>query len=408
MMFFNNSVLKLNSPKRFIKKEQFIADQRESHTITVSGTYYDMGLLLGLNYGKLIRDEVDSGYRSIKRKVSLFLNKIETLEEELEQAVDAFAPYVPWECKAELLGLYDGCAEAGYPFPEGVLEKFLVLVELGEQECTLFAAQPPMTTGDTFQLRDLDYYKNIGMSYIPSLIVRIPQNEQGKLIDAAYASFDFIASFTGGALTGVNEHGVAFSQSRGPFFKRFSVHGVPIKCLIQQILTKTQTALQAVELIKNNKPSTAHFAIISDPKQTKESLQLIFMGPELLHHYEHNTEPDLSLINYDDPELRFYKPIEGIVYWTDMVDRKVNGVTEEFLMSDMCGLLERNQNDLSEATCLKIAKTVGNDITFLTAVFNTTTLEAWVAYASRKKPAHTNEFVYFDLKKYFSYKNGLD
>lgn len=396
------------SPQRFIKMESFSADGRDAKLIVVSGTYYDMGYLLGRELGKQLVDEVTQGYKSIKRKVAIFLRKDKHFEQELDDALQKFLPKIPDECRMEFAGLYAGCLEAGCSFSDPqLLEKFLILIELGEQECTLFAAQPPFTLEDTYQMRDLDYYKNISMSYIPTLLVRIPQNQQGKPIDNAYASIDFLSNITGGVTTGINEHGVAFSQSRGPFLKRFSYEGMPIKSLIQQVLSKTNTAGAAKSFIQNHPSATAHFVIVSDPKQQKDSLQLLFIGPEIFHAYEYDQQPDLSLIHYDDPQLRFYQPMEGIVYWTDMVDRKVNNTPSDFYMRDFHQLLNQSAGKFSAESGLNIAQAVGNDITFVTALYNTSKMEAWIAYATRSSPAHNNSFLHFNLKKYFSYKNAL-
>jgi hypothetical protein len=237
--------------------------------------------------------------------------------------------------------------------------------------------------------------------------VRIPQDSSGDYIDSAYASFDFISNIAGGVITGINEHGVVLSQSRGPFLKRFSYDGTPIKCLIQQILSKSVTALDAIDIIKNLNPATSHFVVVSDPLQKKESLQLIFMGPEFLESTTYDTCPDLSLVKYPDESLRFYEPIEGIVYWTDMENRQVNKIPTEFTMRDMYHLLKTHENKLDKTSILEISKTVGNDSTMISAFFDTTTKEAWVAYSSRSEPAHVHEYVYFDLKKYFNYKYKL-
>lgn len=396
------------SPQRFIKMESFKADGRDAKLIVVSGTYYDMGYLLGRELGKQLVDEVTQGYKSIKRKVAIFLRKDKNFDEELETSLHKFLPQIPDECRMEFAGIYAGCQEAGCNFSDPqLLEKFLILIELGEQECTLFAAQPPFTLGDTYQMRDLDYYKNISMGYIPTLLIRIPQNAHGQPIDNAYASIDFLSNITGGVTTGINEHGVAFSQSRGPFLKRFSYQGMPIKSLIQQVLSKTDNAVAARSFIQKNPPATAHFVIISDPKRRKDSLQLLFTGPAIHHAYEYDEQPDLSLIHYEDPQLRFYKPMDGIVYWTDMVDRRVNNAPADFFMKDFHQLLTQNAGKFSAENGLSIAQTVGNDITFITALYNTSKMEAWIAYATRKTPAHNNAFLHFNLNKYFAYKKAL-
>ena len=95
------------SPNRFIRSEQFITDGRKSHIITLSGTYYDMGYLLGREYAKQLVDEVTSTYFSVKRKVIIYLKKQrEVFNQELEEAVHKFLPLLPTECIMEFAGIY--------------------------------------------------------------------------------------------------------------------------------------------------------------------------------------------------------------------------------------------------------------------------------------------------------------
>ncbi|WP_419421368.1 hypothetical protein ACNVED_15000 (plasmid) [Legionella sp. D16C41] len=392
------------SPKKFINCETFTADNRESYLIVVGGTYYDIGFLLGKTLGKLFVEELVSTYISLRRKIALFLKKEKTIDKDIEKAPEAFLPFFPSECKEELLGFYEGCKEAGHPLPDNqILEKFTVLIEIGEQECTLFAAQPPFSKTNTFQMRDLDYYKNFNMRYIPTAVIRIPQDEQGSSIDYPYASFDFISNLPGGVLTGINEHGVVISQSRAPFPTRFSFKGIPLKPLIQQVLSKARTALEAIEIIKQTPPATAHFVIISDPLQTKDSLQLVFMGPSLLESYRYDQMPNLDLIQYPK-DIVFYRPIDGLVYWTDMVDRRIDNLPKDLFMKDFYNLIDKYKSDFQKEQGIEVAKKVGNDITFITALFNSSERKAWVAYSLRKTAAYKNEFIEFDLKKYFAMK----
>ncbi|MDP3269569.1 MAG: hypothetical protein Q8M40_11075 [Legionella sp.] len=405
----NHILSHYSSPNRFLEHETFRVNNREGHLLVVSGTHYDMGLMIGRVLGHLFQPNVEILYKSLKRKIALWLNKKRDIEDEIQAALVSFDRFTPIEAKMEMQGIYDGCRDSGHPLKDlQLLEKMNIVIELGEQECTLFAVQPPFTKGHTYQLRDLDYYKKLSMDYIPAVIVRIPQDNQGRAIDIATASFDFVAVVAGGIFTGVNEFGVAFSQSRGPFLKRFSFDGTPIKYLISQILSKSKTAKEAINVIKKYPPATSHFAIISDPLNKRESLQLVFMGPDMLHHVPHSSVPDMSVIQYDDKSRAFYEPIEGAVYWTDMDGRKVDGIPAEFNMIDLHELMNKYKHqEFNSNTGIEIAQTVGNDITFISALFDTTSNEAWVAFSERDRPAHYNEFNHFNLNKYFAYKERL-
>ncbi|HRD71207.1 MAG TPA: hypothetical protein PK657_13835 [Legionella sp.] len=405
----NQILSRYSSPNQFLEHETFQVNNREGHLLVVSGTYYDMGLMIGRELGHLFQPNVETLYKSLKRKIALWLKKDRNLEEEIEASVASFSRFVPIESKMEMQGIYDGCRDSGHPIKDlQLLEKMNVVIELGEQECTLFAVQPPFTKGHTYQLRDLDYYKKLSMDFIPAVIIRIPQDNEGRAIDVATASFDFVAVVAGGIFTGINEYGVAFSQSRGPFLKRFSFDGTPVKYLISQILSKSKTAQEAIHVIKKYPPATSHFAIISDPLKKRESLQLVFMGPEMLHHVPHSSVPDMSVIQYDDKSRAFYEPIEGAVYWTDMEGRKVDGIPSEFNMNDLHELMSKyKHHEFDSNTGIEVAQTVGNDITFISALFDTTSNEAWVAYSERGRPAHYNEFKHFNLKNYFAYKERL-
>lgn len=328
------------SPHHFAEYEILEFNGRPIHALTVSGTPYDMGRWTGRLLGKEISQEVQTAFPSLIRKISILLNKRRGFEEEVKEAAQKFHKVLPPECLEEMQGIYDGCQEAGFPLEDPfILQKALALIELGEQECTLFALHSPATTGHTYQLRDLDYYSKLDMDYIPLLLVKIPQTFEGKLQGIPYANFDFVCNVNGGVLTGINQNGLAFSQSRGPFFKRFTYEGMPLKCIIQKILNGAATAPEAVDIIKNTPCATAHFVVVSDPLEKPDSLQLIFMEPGKCSHVPHSTMPDLSLINYTDESLRFYQPMEGAVYWTDMVNRRVNTIPADFNMKDMAVLL---------------------------------------------------------------------
>ena len=138
----------------------------------------------------------------------------------------------------------------------------------------------------------------------------------------------------------MNEHGVVLSQSRAPFPQRFSLKGMPVKSLIQQIFSQARTTNEAIEIIRKNPPATSHFVIISDPLQKKDSIQLVFMGPGLLRCYQYDQMPDLDLIQYPEEQV-FYKPVDGLVYWTDMVNRRVDSIPKDLFMDEFYHLLKK-------------------------------------------------------------------
>lgn len=396
------------SPAKFIEHERQCFDGRELHVVTVSGTYYDMGKMLGLAFAKEIQADATSIYASIKRKISIFLKNRDVIEKQIDDAVAAFHPRIPWACQQEMLGVLSGCKEAGYEIADTLIfEKLNALIEVGERACSLFAAQPPLTNGHTFQLRDLDYYTNVVASYTPVIVVRIPQNARGELIDVAYATFDFIPNGFFAATTGVNAAGVAFSQSRAALAVRYSDAGMPLRYLLQQILSRTRTARQAVNLVRGMPPATAHFAIISDPQQKDDSLQLLFMGPEVLHCVTHNEMPDVSILRYDDAEFKYYTPMVGAVYWTDMPERKVDGKAEALYLRDMHRMMCASNQPLDAAYALTLAKQLGNDTTHISVLYDTTELLAWAAFSTRKVAAHQRDYFAIDLKKYFALKNRV-
>jgi hypothetical protein len=396
----------LSSPNSFLTHKYFEADDRVGHLIIVSGTYYDMGKMIGKELGKEFTEELHSSFPGFRRKVSVSLNRRKEFNDDIAKALEYFVPRLPLNSKQEMLGLYEGCRDSGFPLNDPLLlEKVLIVIELAEIGCSLFAVNSPMSRINTYQFHDLDYYTNLNMKYIPTVILRIPQSIQGNLIDIPYITFDFLPNISGGVYTGINEAGIVVSLCRGAFTKRSNFSGMPIKCLVQNILRSCTSAVEAIEYIKRNPPAADYYAIISDPQEKNNSLQFVLMGPKVLYYCSDSEFPDLSILNSE--KKPFYKLIKGAVYWTEMEDRQVDTISSTFELEDMYHLLNSHHKKFDLNSGVEVAKIVSNDATFISALFDTTNLIAKVAFADRKHAAHKNNFIHFDLKELFEYKNRL-
>ncbi len=388
-----------SSPNAFSRYEELLFKGRKIVVLVVSGTYYDMGRLYGTHFGGPIVNNHLNRLPALLRTIGHLHKRRDSIQEDLESARRSLLPSVPRKYKEEMRGIYDGCQEAGHPI-EGiqVLEDFVAAIELGERECSMFAAQPPATPGDTYQLRDLDYYLDINFQEQPLVLIRIPQDEEGNAIEVPYVSIDY--GMPGGVLTGMNAHGVVISQIRGSFVDRPTMEGEPLVYLIQDVLSHCKTAEEAAGLLRSRRRATAYYLAISDPLQTPHSLKFLLIGPRLYHEVNHGEPIDVSLLSKE--HLKFYEPLEGLVYWAEMEGGTVEGTRRDLLSKDIYDLLRASWGKLAVEESLHIASALCNDASFLSVVFNLTAREAWIAFADKKTPAHQSGYFHMDLKRYFS------
>jgi hypothetical protein len=387
-----------SSPRKFFCYEELFFNGRKIVVLVVSGTYYDMGRFYGAHFGAHIVTNSVERLPVLVRTIGRLHRRGAKIREDLDRARQTLLPFVPCQYREELRGVYDGCREAEHRIEEiRVFEDFAVALELGERECSMFAAQPPATSGETYQLRDLDYFPSINFQEQPLVLIRIPQDDDGHAIEVPYVSIG--CGMPSGVVTGMNAHGVVISEIRGSFVDRPTMQGEPLVHLIQDVLSQCRTAPEAVRLLRSRQRAAAYYLAISDPLQTPESLKFLLVGPRLFHEVNHGAPVDLSLLSKE--HLKFYEPLDGLVYWSEMEGGTVDGRRRDVLSKDIYGLLKAAWGKLGVEECLHIARAVGNDASFSSVLFNSTALEAWIAVADTKTPAHKNGYFHLDLKPYF-------
>lgn len=387
-----------SSPRKFSRYEELFFNGRKIVVLVVSGTYYDMGRLYGTHFGAPIVTNSVERLPALVRTIGLLHRRGAGIREDLDRARHTLLPSVPRQYREEMRGVYDGCREAGHRIEKiQVFEDFVAAIELGERECSMFAAQPPATSGETYQLRDLDYFLDINFQEQPLVLIRIPQDDEGHAIEVPYVSIDY--GMPSGVITGMNAHGVVISEIRGSFIDRPTMQGEPLVHLIQDVLSQCRTAPDAVRLLRSRRRAAAYYLVISDPLQTPQSLKFLLVGPHLFHEMNHGAPVDLSVLSKE--HLKFYEPLEGLVYWSEMEGGTVDGRRRDVLSRDIYDLLKAAWGRLGAEESLHIARALGNDASFASVLFNSTVLEAWIAFADRKTPAHKNGYLHLDLKRYF-------
>jgi hypothetical protein len=386
-----------SSPRKFSRYEELVFNGRKIVVLVVSGTYYDMGRLYGAHFGAHIVTNSVERLPALVRHIGRRHRRGAAIWPDLERARHALLPNVPLQYREEMRGVYDGCREAGHRIEEiRVFEDFVAAIELGERECSMFAAQRPATSGETYQLRDLDYFLDINFQEQPLVLIRIPQDEEGHAIEIPYVSIDI--GMPSGVITGMNANGVVISQIRGSFVDRPTMEGEPVVHLIQDVLSQCRTAPEAVRLLRSRQRAAAYYLVISDPLQTPQSLKFVLVGPHLFQEVNHGASVELAPLSQE--HLKFYEPLEGVVYWSEMEGGTVDGRRRDILSKDLYDLLKAAWGRLGIQESLHIARAVGNDMTFSSVLFNGTALEAWIAFADAKTPAHKNGYFQLDLKRY--------
>ena len=333
--------------------------------VVVTGTPYEMGYA----FGDLMKDEVKGlllGYLG-KAQAS---GDLRYTDISLDAAWKSIEPYTDKRFVEELHGVADG---ADIPF-EKVRRAHMIPV-ISDYACSGIAVWgAATTTGHLYQIRNLDYDTLAGLQQYPCLVVYIPK--QG----IPHLNVTFAGSI--GVNTGMNAEGITLSEigdSPGRDFP-FDLHGTHFTTMFRTILYDAHTLDQAVNIIKNAKRIKKYHYVVGDGKATRAVKMKAWA-------------PDLQIWTDNDPKDELAPNVfKDIVYHAEGRDPKA------------VAHIKKNYGKYDSEKMIDLAKTVptigGN---LISAVYDATTLEAWVAYADNEKNAYLCPYVHLALKDYLPY-----
>jgi hypothetical protein len=347
----------------------------EITVVRVGGNRYQMGWW----YGYLLADQIDAIWSSFEMLAGQFPEG--TLDFAVSQLwKEEYFDTEAWE--GELAGVAHGCMMAGYPnITEDVLKQMLVIPDVSEYNCCLFAAWGDATAGDEmYQLRNLDWSMDLGVQNYPVVAIYEPS-------DGHKHSVIGFAGMLGIAGGGMNEHGIAVSEIMGYFCDNEYLEGIPFPVLLRDVLYLDSTKAQALSRMQNAVRTNQYHYCIGDPNAADPKAALLFTSRTRFDEWvdnqsvagQHPCHPDVN---------PFHEPLNDVVYW-----KNHNGRDNDLVYN---ALLAR-YGTLDAAGAIEVAKVAGVSGTLLSIVYHNSGDDFWVAYANGLDPAHNQGYVNIEL-----------
>ncbi|MGA1867776.1 MAG: C45 family autoproteolytic acyltransferase/hydrolase [bacterium] len=358
-------------------------EDRKDNSIKIlhmKGTPYEMGF----QHGSLLKEDI---YANVTRVIKLA--KWFAVEDAMDEAYDLMAPYIPLEEKEEMRGLAHG---AGIPLR--VIHWFHAIPEVSEYgshkrfskkfkptSCSNIAAFGKATIdGELYQLRVLDWMRNMGVQKRPVILVHHP--------DSGNESITF--SFAGfiGCVSGMNEQKMAFGEMGYGNPPGESLEGIPFVFLFRKLMREADSLDDAKRIIEAARRTCSYVYVICDAKKENnaEKALLFVTDKSSVRTFSENT------ILEDTLKGREYPALDDVVY---------GGAKNEKLYES----ISRFYGALSPETLKEIATIIALKSNMQNVIFKPATLEAWVSHATdahgEEGKACNQEWFYFDFGKCF-------
>ena len=333
--------------------------------VVVKGTPYEMGLA----QGKLLKNEVKAVLKSYlglaqKGDAEHFSNA------QLDAAWNSIKPYTSDRFVQELHGLADG---AGLDF-QMVLRAHMVPV-VAPYACSGAAAWGSATkNGDLYQFRNLDYTMSSHLQDHPAVVIYLP-NKGIPVMNVSFAGCI-------GSNTGMNADGIALTEmGDSPASDRpYDLNGEHFTTMFRDILFNAHNLDEAVSIIKKAKRIKKYHFIVGDGT-TKSAVKMLAHAP------------NLTIWHQDDPSDEVAPNIlKNVVY--NCEGRDPIGYA----------YLKRYHGSYDMDSMIQLSKAVGTRHgNLLAAVYDATTLDAYIAYALDDQCAYRRPYVHVNMKDYLDF-----
>ncbi len=326
--------------------------------LELKGTPYEMGF----QHGRLLSGDIRENIHHIIRIVKLFAE-----EDMMDEIYDLMASYIPLEEKEEMRGLAHG---AGIPLkvihwihciPEvseyGPKKKFRRWLK--QTSCTNVVAFGKATVdGELYQLRVLDWMRNLDVQKWPVILVHQPDTGNAS-VTFSYAGFI-------GCISGMNEKNMAFGEKGYGNPPGESLEGIPFVFLFRKLLREADTLEDAKKIISNARRTCSYSYVVSDAKtgNGKGNALLFITDRNRCEVYEENT------VVFNERAKMTNPAFDDVVYL---------GARDENLQP----LIAENHGKISPEILKTIAAQVSLKGNMQNVIFKPKTLEAWVSNAGK-------------------------
>lgn len=226
---------------------EYIGDDENQITVVyLKGSPYEMGFI----HGSLLKPQVRSLYDSVLTAAAKYANLYI-----LDAAYKQLEPFIPQAYKEEMQGLADG---AGVKVR--TVHRMHAIPDVSEMDCTFFAAWDSATVdGNLYQIRALDYAKNLHLQEHPAIFVCEPDSGN-RFVNIGWLGFI-------GVVSGMNYEGISVSEI-GESFDRANqtMAGEPMPFVLRDVLQYATGLDQAVEIIRTAKRTSSFLYCVGDAK----------------------------------------------------------------------------------------------------------------------------------------------
>lgn len=359
-----------------VGRVEYVGDADNRITVLyVTGTPYEMGY----EQGKLLADQVRATIKDVQVGADKFLpkelrnsklmsqhDKDAIIGELLHRAWNMMARYAPKEDLEEMAGL-----AAGSGVPLDLIHRMHAIPDVGETSCSGLVAKGSATRdGHVYQLRILDYGANFNLQRRPLITVYRPTTDNAN----QYVTIGWVGFV--GAISGVNEKGVALSEMgfhNPPGGK--TIAGTPMPFLLKNVLRYANSADEAAAVIRAARRTNSYVYFLGDKRD--DPIGMITSAQRCLS-YHANERDTLAVDGETLPQFH------DVVYGGHYEDKQAE-------------LVKKMAGEFDVGTIQELARQIAMKSNLQTVIYDLTADKIWVANRKEKVRAADRPYVEFSL-----------
>ena len=358
-----------------VGRVEYAGDADDRITVLyVSGTPYEMGY----QQGRLLADQVRATIRDVQAGADKFLpkelrnsalisqhDKDGITGELLHRAWNMMAPYAPKEDLEEMAGL-----AAGSGVPLDLIHQMHAIPDVGETSCSGMVAKGSATRdGHVYQLRILDYGANFNLQRRPLITVYRPTTDNAN----QYVTIGWIGFV--GAVSGVNEKGVALSEMGFGNPPGETLAGTPMPFLLKNVLRYANSANEAAAIIRAVRRTNSYVYFLGDKRD--DPIGMVTSAQRCLT-YHANESTTLAVDGETLPQF------PDVVYGGHYEDKQAH-------------LVEEMEGKMDVSAIQELARQIAMKSNLQTVIYDLTADKIWVANRKDTIRAADRPYVEFSL-----------
>lgn len=346
---------------------EFVGEGEDKvEVVVVSGTPHEMGYELGKHLKDKARETLQKYMDAAFREDSNLANPKSLLE-----AWKTNEPFMDQRFLEEMKGFSEG---SGIDLE--MLEEAHAIPFISPYACSgVDVWGKASSTGDLYQIRNLDYSTDAGLQDYPIVVVYKPT------VGIAHANVTFSGMLS--SHTGINAESIVLGEKgQSPASEiPYDLHGKHFTILFRQILYDAKSLSDAENIIENSPLVKRYYLFVGDGKLKEHAaVKYLVSTPDSVKLHKWT--------DMDSTDVHVPKVYNDLTYYTMNNDSASN-------------FLNRHYGHIGAPEMVQLSKLVAGGGNLVDVVYDATTKEIWVAYATDKEKAAERNYVHIDLKKYF-------